>query len=242
MHVATISWQEVLARLGLALVLGSLVGLERERRDRAAGLRTHALVCLGSALIMLVSAYGLLNLTADSRVSLDPSRIAAQVVSGIGFLGAGTIIFRREIVRGLTTAAGLWVVAGVGLAVGSGLYLAAVGTTVGALLVLAAFTRIEARFFRRPQVLTVHVHPEAGQLPAIRHVFQKNQSAIRRMIIRSSGTGGESITVEYVPASDTNMETLVDDLRAVSGFQAIEQVTVIPDEEDENDELSGSGV
>src|SRR5579883_2140530 len=109
--------EQVLFRLVIATILGGLVGLERERLDRAAGLRTHALVALGAALLMLVSAFGFSDVLHTPQVTLDPSRVAAQVVSGIGFLGAGTIILRREIVRGLTTAASVWSVAAIGLAV-----------------------------------------------------------------------------------------------------------------------------
>src|SRR5713226_8179259 len=100
-----ISIQTALLRLGLALVLGALVGFERERDEKAAGLRTHALVALGSSLFMIVSAFGFADILGTRDVVLDPSRIAAQVVSGIGFLGAGTILQRKEIIKGLTTAA-----------------------------------------------------------------------------------------------------------------------------------------
>ena len=129
-----ISWEEMLLRLGLAAVVGGVIGLERERVEAAAGLRTHALVCVGSALFMLVSMFGFADAGRPPAVILDPSRVAAQVVTGIGFLGAGVIIFRKEIIRGLTTAASVWVVAAVGMAIGGGLYIPAVG---GAALVLA---------------------------------------------------------------------------------------------------------
>src|SRR5947209_7784299 len=138
MNLLAISRSELIFRLVLAIALGSLIGMERERGERSAGMRTHALVALGSAVFMLVSAYGMaalaagsLSPNAQSALRVDPFRIAAQVVSGIGFLGAGMIFFRREIVRGLTTAAGLWVVAGLGLGVGAGMYLLAVSATVG---------------------------------------------------------------------------------------------------------------
>src|ERR1700677_1254949 len=116
---------EMLLRLLSAAALGSLIGFERERLLWAAGIRTHMLVCVGSCLIMIVSQYGFANVLTEKNVVLDPSRIAAQVVSGIGFLGAGSILARGEIVKGLTTAASIWTVAGVGLAVGGGLYFAA---------------------------------------------------------------------------------------------------------------------
>jgi putative Mg2+ transporter-C (MgtC) family protein len=130
--------KEIIIRLLVATVLGGLVGLERERKDWAAGLRTHMLVCLGSCLVIIVSAFGFHDILNTPNVMLDPSRIAAQVISGIGFLGAGTILFlRQEVVRGLTTAAGLWTVAAIGLAVGSGMYIPAAVTTLIVLIILA---------------------------------------------------------------------------------------------------------
>lgn len=143
--------EEIIGRLVLATVLGAIVGAERERRERAAGLRTHALVGVGAALFILVSAFGFADALDSSHVVLDPSRIAAQVASGIGFLGAGTIILRRDTVRGLTTAASVWAVAAIGLAVGGGMYLAGVSATALTLGVLAGLRPLERRFF-------VHVH------------------------------------------------------------------------------------
>src|SRR3954467_1495431 len=110
----SLSWPHIILRLGVAAVLGGAIGAERELRERAAGLRTHAVVCVGSALFTLVSAYGF----AEFRV-VDPTRIAAQIVSGIGFLGAGAIIRQGLSVRGLTTAATLWLVAAIGMAAGA---------------------------------------------------------------------------------------------------------------------------
>src|SRR5579884_826929 len=147
--------EEMLLRLVLATILGAVVGVERERLERAAGLRTHALVGVGAALFMLVSAFGFADVLDKPGVSLDPSRVAAQVVSGIGFLGAGTIILQREMVRGLTTAASVWAVAAIGLAVGGGLYLAAIAATVLVLLVLAGFKPIEQRLFTRRRLRTL---------------------------------------------------------------------------------------
>jgi len=139
--------QEV-ARLLVAALLGALIGLERERLDRGAGLRTHTLVATAAALVMLVSSYGFVGVvTADRTIALDPSRIAAQVVSGIGFLGAGTIILRRNAVRGLTTAASVWAVAAIGLASGAGMFAAAVTCTVILLIVLIGLKPVERRMF-----------------------------------------------------------------------------------------------
>lgn len=114
-------WDFVL-RLVVAGVLGGIVGWDREYRAKEAGLRTHFLVAIGSALIMIVSQHGFADVLGKPGIGLDPSRIAAQVVSGIGFIGAGTILIQKQFVRGLTTAAGLWATSGIGLAVGAGMY------------------------------------------------------------------------------------------------------------------------
>ncbi len=146
----TLHLTEVGLRLLTATVLASLVGLDRERQRSAAGLRTHALVGMSSCLLMLVSAYGFGDVLGTPNIGLlDPSRIAAQVVSGIGFLGAGTIIAHGNLVRGLTTAASVWTVAAIGLAVGGGMYRAAVIATVLALVLLLILRPIERQLHRR---------------------------------------------------------------------------------------------
>lgn len=122
-------WDFIL-RLFIAGVLGAVVGIDREYRAKEAGYRTHFLVSLGSALIMIVSQYGFQQVILENSVSLDPSRVAAQVVSGIGFIGAGTIIIQKQFVRGLTTAAGIWATAGIGLAIGAGMYGIGVAATI----------------------------------------------------------------------------------------------------------------
>lgn len=119
-----------LTRLLVATLLGALIGLEREYHAKEAGVRTHLLVALGSCLFMILSIYGFDAFLDHDNVSYDPSRIASQVVTGIGFIGAGTIILQKQMVRGLTTAAGLWVTAAIGLACGNGMYVIAAVTTV----------------------------------------------------------------------------------------------------------------
>lgn len=130
--------------LGLLVagILGAIIGLDREYRAKEAGYRTHFLVSLGSALIMIVSQYGFQEIIKENSVTLDPSRVAAQVVSGIGFIGAGTIILQKQIVRGLTTAAGIWATAGIGLAVGAGMYAIGIATTVLTLIGLELLSYI----------------------------------------------------------------------------------------------------
>lgn len=132
---------QILARLLLATILGGLIGFERESRHRAAGFRTHILVCVGSALIMLTSIY--IFEIHKGVADVDPSRIAAQVITGIGFLGAGTILRAGATVKGLTTAASLWAVAGIGLAVGCGFYFASVITTILVGITLVIFSKME---------------------------------------------------------------------------------------------------
>lgn len=129
---------EIIIRLGSATVLGGLIGFERELHGKVAGFRTHSLVALGSALIMLVSVH-IFNVY-QGIVAVDPSRIAAQVVTGIGFLGAGTIIRSSAGIKGLTTAAGLWTASGIGLACGIGYFRAAFAATIITLLVLVVFS------------------------------------------------------------------------------------------------------
>jgi putative Mg2+ transporter-C (MgtC) family protein len=147
----TLDWPEVLLRVALAAVLGGVLGLEREFREREAGLRTHLLVCVGSALFTIVSAYGFSEFlrSGEAVVRADPTRIAAQIVTGIGFLGAGAIIRQGLSIRGLTTAATLWVVAAIGLATGAGYYSAAVITTGVALAALWPLRAFAYRMVRR---------------------------------------------------------------------------------------------
>jgi putative Mg2+ transporter-C (MgtC) family protein len=149
--IPSLGWDDNLARLSLAAVLGGAIGFERELRDREAGLRTHLLVCLGSALFTIVSAYGFREFltSGDQVVRADPTRIAAQIVTGIGFLGAGAIIRQGLTVRGLTTAATLWVSAAIGIAAGAGYYSGAVLGTVVTIVALWPLRIAAYRVFER---------------------------------------------------------------------------------------------
>jgi putative Mg2+ transporter-C (MgtC) family protein len=166
--IPSLGWTDDLLRLAVAAGLGGLIGFERELRDREAGFRTHILVCLGSALFTIVSAYGFREFltSGDAVVRADPTRIAAQIVTGIGFLGAGAIIRQGLSVRGLTTAATLWVAAAIGLASGAGYYSGAVIATVVTLLALWPFRilafRIVERLRPEEQRLLVELAPETS--------------------------------------------------------------------------------
>ncbi|MFC7392690.1 MgtC/SapB family protein [Scopulibacillus cellulosilyticus] len=148
---------DLIARLFAAGILGALIGFEREKHFKEAGLRTHFLVALGSALTMVVSKYAFNDVLHNDAIELDPSRIAAQVVSGIGFLGAGTILVQRQSVSGLTTAAGLWSTAGVGLTIGAGMYVVGICGTILILLGLAVLRSIFKYTFPKSQKLTLYI-------------------------------------------------------------------------------------
>ncbi|HZJ84098.1 MAG TPA: MgtC/SapB family protein [Syntrophomonadaceae bacterium] len=158
---------EIIFKLTLACILGGLIGLERESLNRPAGLRTYTLVCVGSALAMIISLD--MYFQYYQTVNADPGRIAAQVISGIGFLGAGTIMREGVTVRGLTTAAGLWAVACIGLAVGAGLYIPALFSTVIILFILIYFVRFEQRFtgMREYKGLLIIIEDKPGQIGTI---------------------------------------------------------------------------
>lgn len=165
---------EFILRLFTAAVLGGAIGFERGYRAKEAGFRTHFLVALGSALFMIISQYGfeeLLSYTKslDINVRLDPSRIAAQVVSGIGFIGAGTIIFQKHVVRGLTTAAGLWVTSAIGMTCGAGMYSLACACTIMVLLALEALNFIIQRFGTR----NINITFSSQSMDGVREALEK---------------------------------------------------------------------
>lgn len=173
---------ELVLRLLAAAGLGSLIGAERERLVWAAGLRTHMLVCVGACLFMIVSAFGFKDVLNSSHVILDPSRVAAQVVSGIGFLGAGSILLRGDVVRGLTTAASLWTVGAIGLAIGGGLYVEAVSATVIILIILAGIKPLEEWLQRKSHTHEIHVRCVRGKLPI--HILDQTLGYRARRISR----------------------------------------------------------
>ena len=209
-------WAEVLLRIVLAGVLGGAIGVERELREREAGLRTHMLVAIGSTLFTLVSAYGFseFRFSNASGITSDPTRIAAQVVTGIGFLGAGAIIRQGLSVRGLTTAASLWVVAAIGLATGAGYYSAAVITTVVVLVSLWPLRIVAFRMFERlrPGEVRLEVELRANESPSVllesleaRGVavqsFEVEDARERRRValdVRATGVRLEQVTAELM--------------------------------------------
>ena len=206
---------DVVLRLIVAAVLGGIVGVERERVEQPAGLRDHALVALGSALLMIVSAYGFRHVTHAPNVVLDPSRMAAQVVSGIGFIGAGTIIFRRNVVRGLTTAASVWIAAAIGLACGGALYFPAIVATVIVLIILAALRPLQRKLARRlrRQVVAVSIVPHALALADIEQLASRSGVILERLDLRGSDGNTERIELVIARPRAAAVQALVDALR-----------------------------
>lgn len=185
----TLSYSDILIRLLAAAVLGSIIGFEPERLLWAAGIRTHMVVYVGACLIMIVSAFGFRDSLSSQNVVLDPSRVAAQVVSGIGFLGAGAILARGEIVRGLTTAASIWTVAAIGLAVGGGLYFAAGVSTAVIVVIVAGEKPLEEAYRARNQSCRLKIESRpwcvnAGPLETDARCPHRSDQAISR---RASG-------------------------------------------------------
>jgi putative Mg2+ transporter-C (MgtC) family protein len=222
-HAVISDWQMIM-RLLIAAALGSSVGFERERLLWAAGLRTHMLVCVGSCLIIIVSAYGFSDVVGKNVV-LDPSRIAAQVVSGVGFLGAGTILFRGEAVRGLTTAASLWAVAAIGLAVGSGLFVAGLAGTVVVLLVLAGVKPLEEHYRRSNQARRLSLLTRRGEfsIDILKETAGPFARRVQQFVMRQSGTDEvDEVEITFSRMSDGVFREIVDKLKALPAVTGVE--------------------
>ena len=177
-------WRQM-AELVLALVLSTLVGWERGTRQKSAGLRTHALVGVATALMMQVSQHGFGNVLDLENVSFDPSRVAAQIVSGIGFIGGGLIFVRKDAVRGLTTAATIWLTCAVGMACGGGLALLAIGTTGLHFLVVRGYPYLVGRFSKGP----------SSAQPTIRLTYRTGTSLLPRLLEQSTLQGFRIVQV-----------------------------------------------
>jgi putative Mg2+ transporter-C (MgtC) family protein len=216
---------DLFLRLIVAAVLGSAIGVDRQRLDKSAGLRTHMLVSVGSALVMIVSAYGFDRVLQPGRIVLDPSRVAAQVVSGIGFLGAGTIVVRKQSVHGLTTAASIWAVAAIGLAAGGALYVAATAATAIMLVILAVMKPVEERLVghghreRRTFKLVV---TESFALDAVASRFHKASLEVRGLRVRDGDEPGErDIEIACGPSSEPAALMLAAELKSMEGVREV---------------------
>ena len=196
-------------RLVLAALFGTIIGLDREYREKEAGFRTHFLVSLGSALMMIVSQYGFSEILTHDGVSLDPSRIAAQVVSGIGFIGAGTIIFNHQIVRGLTTAASLWATAGIGLTAGAGMSWLALAGTILTLVALEGLSLVFRSLGSRRMVVVFSASDRTGVADTLDRIRTDGYMVVSYEVVPQV-VGGDGITyrvtmvVKAKPGSDNN--------------------------------------
>jgi putative Mg2+ transporter-C (MgtC) family protein len=224
-HIPEISLGEVALRLVVAAALTGAVGLERELRERAAGLRTHIMVGVGSALFTLVSAYGFNSFLESGAnvVRADPSRIAAQIVTGIGFLGAGAILRQGLSIRGLTTAAGLWVAAAIGMAVGAGYYSAALLGTGVVLVGLGPLRMAEdwvmARRKREAGSLEIDLRPEQPLAPVLA-ILEGRRARVSRIQLEEEEEGRE-LKIEVALPPGVSGRDLVEELTRLDEVTAV---------------------
>lgn len=212
----------IVFRLVLAAILSGAIGFEREFHGRAAGFRTHILLCVGSTLIMITSMH-MFDLYAG-KVVVDPGRIAAGVITGIGFLGAGTIMHSRASIKGLTTAASLWVVAGIGLAVGSGLFFGSIITTILTMITLMVFGRFEQMMIRKSWFKTMIIESKEGvdQLKAIRSALNDWNVEITDFEV-DRGQGGTNMVLKLGVKlhSTKHSNELIEDIGRLNGVQYV---------------------
>lgn len=216
-----ISEHEIVMRMILSFVLGGLVGIERECHNKSAGFRTHILVCLGSTLIMIISIYGF-----PQAAVRDPARLAAQVVSGIGFLGAGTILKDGNDISGLTTAASLWVVSGIGLAVGAGCFLAAVSATAFSFLTLISLAQLEKRYFGRKQSCEFYmiIDERPGQIGEIGSILGQRGITIKSLETERYSKDYKKLQLHLIlrlpyPLKKEEILTILADLEGVNAIE-----------------------
>ncbi len=214
----------VLLRLALALILGGLVGLEREMRWRPAGLRTHMMVCLGAAILIIGSEFTQQSLPPGNGI-FDPDRLAAGIITGIGFLGAGAIIKEGNLVRGLTTAGSIWLVAGIGILIGKQFYALAIGATFSALVILVLFKNLEKWIpFPDPRILVVNLNlPEwGGAKEGIQQVMQKFglKTGSRKWIVDHAQ---QEVEIKYpvIVKKGIDEEALILDISKVAGVKRV---------------------
>ena len=206
-----------LAALGLALVLCSLIGFERQLRQKAAGLRTHALVGLGSALFVLVSKHGFDDLVGEPGVSFDPSRVASQIVTGIGFIGGGLIFVRRADVRGLTSAATIWLAAAVGMACGASLPLLATTATAGYFVVALAFPPLVSRLSASRRTAT-----------SLRVSYREGRGALRSTLAVCTDLGFEVTAVDVHDVGEGSATVVLEVVGTGSLLELAGDVAVVP--------------
>lgn len=224
-----ISTTDSIIRLCVALLLGAIIGYERQAQNKAAGLRTHTLVCVGSCLCMIIS----INIAMDHFLlygyrNADPERIAAQVISGVGFLGAGTILANQKArnVRGLTTAAGLWAVAAIGLVVGAGYLAVAVAATVLIFVVLTVFIRLDKRLssqHRREYTVHIIMKNTIGQSRRLAEYLENRQMNVKAFRILSDEDSEQAeLAVTLIANDSIESDEIIRRLLTVKGVTLAE--------------------
>jgi putative Mg2+ transporter-C (MgtC) family protein len=221
----TLEWWEMGLRLLAAAALGGLIGFEREFNEQPAGFRTHILVTLGAALFTMAGAYGIAEFVDAGVVRFDPTRVAAQVVTGIGFLGAGAILRQGINIRGLTTAASIWVTASIGVAVALGFWAPALITTALALISLLLLRPIQRVILRslRQSVIKVVVDLESGgRVAEVNEVLERGGVNVRRMRTVGLPSQQRQISLDVEISHDVQMEDVAQELRSIAGVSAVD--------------------
>jgi len=221
----TLEWWEMGLRLLAAAALGGLIGFEREFNEQPAGFRTHILVTLGAALFTMAGAYGIAEFVDAGVVRFDPTRVAAQVVTGIGFLGAGAILRQGINIRGLTTAASIWVTASIGVAVALGFWAPALITTALALISLLLLRPIQRVILRslRQSVIKVVVDLESGgRVAEVNEVLERSGVNVRRMRTVGLPSQQRQISLDVEISHDVQMEDVAQELRSIAGVSAVD--------------------
>ncbi len=204
----------------LSLIFGGIIGLQRERAERPAGLRTHALVCLGSTVFTLVSYLGF-----SSIGSVDPSRIAAGIVTGIGFIGAGAIFKQGPLIKGVTTAASIWIVASIGMALGVKLYYLAILVTILGFLTLSILKYIEDRLLKLPNYLVKITTPENfTDLDKIINLLEKMSVSIKSKKYKLDSVNNKKIFTINLHSRDSEFSTKI--IKEMSKFKEVEEITI----------------
>lgn len=211
----------LIGRLVLAGILGGIIGYEREHVNRPAGFRTHTLVCIGSALVMITSEFIFRRYAGQTNI--DPARLGAQVISGIGFLGAGTIIREGFNVKGLTTAASLWAVSCVGIASGIGFYSGAVAATILIFITLIVLKRLEGHLARKNRLKTIYVKSNnlPDQIGVISKIFYKYDIRIRNIEFMNEDGDNKLFVKFLVRMPNCVVANFMDDLRRLEGIQKV---------------------
>lgn len=218
---------DVMLKILLACFLGGLIGLERESINRPAGLRTHILVCVGSTLVMTLNT--VLVTTYSTTVNIDPGRFGAAVLSGIGFLGAGTIIREGNSVSGLTTAASLWTIACIGITIGAGHFLLATYTTLIVLFVLFGFAYFEKKvtFGSKCKAFTIEIENRPGQLGKIGEVTGKHDCIVQNIKLEHLNDFNSIIALSLKYPKNFNSLNFIADLNAIDGISRIDEMNTL---------------